>query len=103
MTTEHDGMRAWAMTLAHRTVKDIKRDGFRQLRSYVDMGALLARSPGQKLFFSTAQRKIVLRITACPTGQNWTQRPCAAWPNGPGCAFCGPAESAPGKKPFKKQ
>lgn len=56
MTTEHDGMRAWAMTLAHRAVKDIKRDGFRQLRSYVDMGALLARSPGQKLFFSTAQR-----------------------------------------------
>ena len=56
MTMDHDGMRAYALTLAHRAVKDIRRDGFRQLRGYVDMGAILARSPGQKLFFSTAQR-----------------------------------------------
>ena len=32
MTMDHDGMRAYALTLAHRAVKDIRRDGFRQLR-----------------------------------------------------------------------
>ncbi|WP_367924617.1 hypothetical protein [uncultured Ruthenibacterium sp.] len=56
MAMDHDGMRSYAMTLAHRAVKDIRRDGFRQLRGYVDMGLILARGPGQKLFFSTAQR-----------------------------------------------
>lgn len=55
MPLDQDGMRAFAMTLAHRAVRDIRADGFRQLRSYIDMGALLSKGPGQKFFFTRAQ------------------------------------------------
>ena len=44
-----------AMTLAHRAVRDVRRDGFRQLRNYVDMCALLAQRPDLKRFFEHAQ------------------------------------------------
>ena len=68
MAMDHDGMRSYAMTLAHRAVKDIRRDGFRQLRGYVDMGLILARGPGQKLFFSTAQRLLAKASCAAHVG-----------------------------------
>mgnify|MGYP000039025508 FL=1 len=36
-------------------VRDVRRDGFRQLRNYVDMCALLAQRPDLKRFFDHAQ------------------------------------------------
>lgn len=61
MKPELESSRSFAMTLAHRAVRDVKRDGFRQLRNYVDMCALLARRPDLKRFFDHAQ--IVLQRT----------------------------------------
>ena len=55
MRPEWNALRVYAMGLAYRAVDDISRDGFRQLRNYVDMCAFLARSDPQKHFFSMAQ------------------------------------------------
>lgn len=61
MKPDLESSRSFAMTLAHRAVRDIRRDGFRQLRNYVDMCALLARRPDLKRFFDHAQ--VVLQRT----------------------------------------
>ena len=37
MKPDLESSRSFAMTLAHRAVRDVRRDGFRQLRNYVDM------------------------------------------------------------------
>lgn len=49
-------LRVYALGLAHRAIKDIRRDNFRQLRNYVDMCALLSKSKGHQLFFERAQQ-----------------------------------------------
>ena len=36
MKPDLESSRSFAMTLAHRAVRDVKRDGFRQLRNYVN-------------------------------------------------------------------
>lgn len=46
------------MTLAHRAVADIRRDGFRQLRNYVDMCQTLVQQPKIKHFFTNAQKTL---------------------------------------------
>ena len=51
MKPDLENSRSFAMTLAHRAVRDVRRDGFRQLRNYVDMCALLAQRPDLKRFF----------------------------------------------------
>lgn len=58
MQNDLDAMRAYTMTLARRAAKDIREDGFRQLRGYVDMGAALSRTAGHKYFFSVAQKTL---------------------------------------------
>ena len=55
MKPDLENSRSFAMTLAHRAVRDVRRDGFRQLRNYVDMCALLAQRPDLKRFFDHAQ------------------------------------------------
>ena len=55
MKPDLENSRSFAMTLAHRAVRDVRRDGFRQLRNYVDMCALLAQRPDLKHFFDHAQ------------------------------------------------
>ncbi len=55
MKPDLESSRSFAMTLAHRAVRDVRRDGFRQLRNYVDMCALLAQRPDLKRFFDHAQ------------------------------------------------
>lgn len=50
------GLRVYALGLAHRAIKDIRRDNFRQLRNYVDMCAFLSKSKGHQLFFEQAQQ-----------------------------------------------
>lgn len=49
------GLRIYALGLARRAVRDIRRDNFRQLRNYVDMCALLSKGKGHRLFFERAQ------------------------------------------------
>lgn len=55
MAMDYGSSRLFALTLAHRAVGDVKKDGFRQLRNYVDMCAVLAKSPMQSAFFERAQ------------------------------------------------
>ena len=55
MKPDLESSRSFAMTLAHRAVRDVRRDGFRQLRNYVDMCALLAQRPDLERFFDHAQ------------------------------------------------
>ena len=52
---DYSSARSFTMTLAHRAVGDIRRGGFRQLRNYVDLCAMLAHKPRQKRFFEFAQ------------------------------------------------
>ena len=52
---DYSSTRSFTMTLAHRAVGDIRRGGFRQLRNYVDLCAMLAHKPRQKRFFEFAQ------------------------------------------------
>jgi hypothetical protein len=52
---DYNASRLFAMTLAHRAVGDMRRDGFRQLRNYVDMCEVLSNNPMQKTFFQRAQ------------------------------------------------
>lgn len=59
MSWDLNGTRSFTMTLAHRAVKDMRRDGFRQLRNYVDLCALLAHRPAQKRFFACAQEVLL--------------------------------------------
>lgn len=56
MRNELESTRSFALTLAHRAVQDIRHDGFRQLRNYVDMCAILAKRDSQKRFFDYAQK-----------------------------------------------
>lgn len=56
---EYSSSRMFALTLAHRAVEDVKKDGFRQLRNYVDMCAVLANTPMQHSFFERAQEILV--------------------------------------------
>lgn len=58
MSMDYKSSRSFAMTLSHRAVEDIRRDGFRQLRNYVDMCAMLANQPKQKGFFAYAQKTL---------------------------------------------
>lgn len=55
MASDLNSLRVYALGLAHRAVSDISRDGFRQLRNYVDMCAFLSNSDAQKDFFDRAQ------------------------------------------------
>ena len=55
MRNDLESSRSFTMTLGHRAVRDIRRDGFRQLRNYVDMCAVLAKKDSQKHFFEYAQ------------------------------------------------
>ena len=55
MAIELNNLRVYALGLAHRAVSDISRDGFRQLRNYVDMCAFLAKTEDQQRFFDRAQ------------------------------------------------
>ena len=48
MKTDLESARGFAITLGHRAVQDVRRDGFRQLRNYVDMCAILAKKEPQK-------------------------------------------------------
>lgn len=50
--------RGFALTLAHRAAEDIRRDGFRQLRNYVDLCETLVRQPKIKRFFAYAQKTL---------------------------------------------
>lgn len=52
---DRSSTRVFTRTLAHRAVKDIKKDGFRQLRHYVDMCAILSGGTMQQSFFERAQ------------------------------------------------
>ena len=56
MKTDLESARGFAITLGHRAVQDVRRDGFRQLRNYVDMCAILAKKETQKRFFDYAQK-----------------------------------------------
>lgn len=58
MALELNGLRVYALGLAHRAVSDISRDHVRQLRNYVDMCAFLANSDAQKSFFDKAQTSL---------------------------------------------
>ena len=49
------GVRTYALGLAHRAVRDIRRDNLRQLRRYVDLCALLSKRKGHRFFFDHAQ------------------------------------------------
>ncbi len=51
MKPDLENSRNFAMTLAHRAVRDVRRDGFRQLRNYVDMCALFGAVSGLKALF----------------------------------------------------
>lgn len=64
MKPDLENSRNFAMTLAHRAVRDVRRDGFRQLRNYVDMCALLAQRPDLKRFL-TMRRPSCSAPTAC--------------------------------------
>ncbi len=55
MAIDLNNLRVYALGLAHRAVNDISRDGFRQLRNYVDMCAFLAKTEEQQHFFERAQ------------------------------------------------
>lgn len=55
---DYKSSRGFAMTLAHRAVADIRRDGFRQLRNYVDMCQMLVQQPKIKRFFTDAQKTL---------------------------------------------
>lgn len=55
MSIELTGLRGYALGMARRAVKDIRRDNFRQLRKYVDLCALLSKGTGHKLFFERVQ------------------------------------------------
>lgn len=51
MKPDLENSRSFAMTLAHRAVRDVRRDGFRQLRNYVDMVRPFGAAPGLKALF----------------------------------------------------
>lgn len=55
MSLDYNSMRIFALTLSHRAIDDIRRDGLRQLRNYVDMCAILAKHPLAQRFFEYAQ------------------------------------------------
>lgn len=55
MGMDKNSTRVFVYTFAHRAVNDVKKDGFRQLRNYVDMCAMLANKEMHKAFFGRAQ------------------------------------------------
>lgn len=55
MGLDYNSARIFALTLGRRAIDDIRRDGLRQLRSYVDMCAFLAKHPLAERFFDYAQ------------------------------------------------
>lgn len=59
---DYKSSRGFAMTLAHRAVADIRRDGFRQLRNYVDMCQMLVQQPKIKRFSPTLKKRWNRRI-----------------------------------------
>ncbi|MGN0983847.1 MAG: hypothetical protein ACI4OI_03295, partial [Gemmiger sp.] len=61
---DYASTRSFTMTLAHRAVGDIRRDGFRQLRNYVDMCSALASRPRHRAFLAYAQ-KALERTDSC--------------------------------------
>lgn len=55
MSLDYSSARIFALTLGRRAIDDVRRDGLRQLRNYVDMCAFLAKHPLAKTFFGYAQ------------------------------------------------
>ena len=55
MGLDYNSTRIFAMTLGRRAIDDVRRDGLRQLRNYVDMCAFLAKDPLARTFFDYAQ------------------------------------------------
>lgn len=55
MGLDYNSARIFALTLGRRAIDDIRRDGLRQLRNYVDMCAFLAKHPLAQRFFEYAQ------------------------------------------------
>jgi len=55
MVSKLISVRTYALGLAHRAVRDIRRDNLRQLRRYVDLCALLSKRKGHRFFFDRAQ------------------------------------------------
>lgn len=55
---DYKSARVFATTIGRRAITDIRKDGFRQLRNYVDMCAVLANRPNQKAFFDRAQETL---------------------------------------------
>lgn len=56
MAMDYSSTRVFVQTLAHRAVRDVKKGGFRQLRNYVDMCAILSNETMQRPFFDRAQK-----------------------------------------------
>lgn len=55
MGLDYNSSRIFALTLSRRAIDDVRRDGLRQLRNYVDLCAFLAKHPLARTFFSYAQ------------------------------------------------
>lgn len=55
MGLDYNSARIFALTLSQRAIDDVRRDGLRQLRNYVDMCAFLAKYPLARTFFAYAQ------------------------------------------------
>lgn len=55
MGLDYNSARIFALTLGRRAIDDVRRDGLRQLRNYVDMCAFLAKHPLARTFFEYAQ------------------------------------------------
>lgn len=55
MGLDYNSARIFALTLGRRAIDDVRRDGLRQLRNYVDMCAFLAKHPLAQTFFGYAQ------------------------------------------------
>lgn len=58
MSLDYNSTRTLALTLGRRAISDIRRDGLRQLRNYVDMCTLLVRDPLPKAFFGYLQSEL---------------------------------------------
>ena len=55
MGLDYNSARIFALTLSRRAIDDVRRDGLRQLRNYVDLCAFLAKYPLARTFFAYAQ------------------------------------------------
>lgn len=55
MGLDYNSARIFALSLSRRAIDDIRRDGLRQLRNYVDLCAFLAKNPLAQTFFDYAQ------------------------------------------------